>query len=181
MKTIKEGHFHRVAVSELEPSIQILPSPSSDIIKPQKPHPPPRSSANRTVVSGLWLHWKQLFSLTEGTSLPAVWATGSIDVWPQLHSHSWDITKQDQFSWYFLCRWGSLLTPHISAFFEKPMSFPQFPVSLWAKSALATSTSTSDPVYIVKVLFFIIFLMTLVTLLILAYRVFRSKSYWIRT
>ncbi|XP_059530981.1 LOW QUALITY PROTEIN: small integral membrane protein 42 [Myotis daubentonii] len=55
------------------------------------------------------------------------------------------------------------------------MSFPQFPAILWGKSTLATSTS--DPVYIVKVLFFIALLMTLVTLLILAYRVFRSKSY----
>ncbi|XP_054568043.1 small integral membrane protein 42 [Eptesicus fuscus] len=55
------------------------------------------------------------------------------------------------------------------------MSFPQFPAILWSKSTLPTSTS--DPVSIVKVLFLITLLMTLVALLILAYRVFRIKDY----
>ncbi|KAM9692394.1 small integral membrane protein 42 [Dama dama] len=54
------------------------------------------------------------------------------------------------------------------------MSSPQLPAFLWDKHTL-TST-ISDPVYLVKVLFFFTLLMTLVTLLILVWKVTKDKG-----
>ena len=130
-------------------------------------------------MSGLCLLWKQLFNLAEQTDLPVQlhWkengpmrATSSA-VW---HSFLSYYKGQDQFSWCFLGRVGSLLLPHISAVLEKPMSSPQLPAFSWDKHTL-TST-TSDPAYLVKVLFFFTLLMTLVTLLILVWKVTKDKG-----
>lgn len=93
---MKGGDAQRVEFSGLEPSIQTLASPSGDITKPQKPHPPPRSFASWTITSELWWHYEQLFNLAEQTSLPAqshpkengpTWSTGSTDKWPQPRTH----------------------------------------------------------------------------------------------
>lgn len=54
------------------------------------------------------------------------------------------------------------------------MSSPQLPVFSWDKGTFATATS--DPVYLVKVLFFLALLMILITLLVLAWKVTKEKS-----
>ncbi|XP_047412910.1 small integral membrane protein 42 [Sciurus carolinensis] len=54
------------------------------------------------------------------------------------------------------------------------MSSPQLPVFSWDKGTFASAIS--DPVYLVKVLFFFALLMTLITLLILAWKVTNDKS-----
>ncbi|XP_046284836.1 small integral membrane protein 42 [Marmota monax] len=54
------------------------------------------------------------------------------------------------------------------------MSSPQLPVFSWDKGTFATAIS--DPVYLVKVLFFSPLLMTLITLLILAWKVTKGNS-----
>ncbi|XP_075396881.1 small integral membrane protein 42 [Tenrec ecaudatus] len=54
------------------------------------------------------------------------------------------------------------------------MSSPQLPAFFWGKSTL--TTAISDPVYLVKVLFFFAFLMTLVTLLILVWKLTKGKD-----
>ncbi|KAL2771501.1 small integral membrane protein 42 [Daubentonia madagascariensis] len=54
------------------------------------------------------------------------------------------------------------------------MSSPQLPAFLWDKGTL--TTATSDPAYLVKVLFFFALLMTLVTLLILVWKVTKDKD-----
>ncbi|XP_054547148.1 small integral membrane protein 42 [Talpa occidentalis] len=58
------------------------------------------------------------------------------------------------------------------------MSSPQFPVFLWDKGTLLTVTD--DHAYLVKVLFFFVLLMTLVTLLILAWKLGKDKGNKIR-
>ncbi|XP_077607870.1 small integral membrane protein 42 [Crocuta crocuta] len=54
------------------------------------------------------------------------------------------------------------------------MSSSQLPALLWDKSTL--TTGISDPAYLVKVLFFFALLMTLVTLLILVWKVTKDKG-----
>ena len=141
--------------------------------------PTTQKSCQLNYMSGLCLLWKQLFNLAEQTDLPVqlhrkengpMWATSST-VW---HSFLSSYKGQDQFSSCFLGRVGSLFLPHISAVFEKPMSSPQLPAFLWDKHTL--TTTLSDPAYLVKVLFFFALLMTLVTLLILVWKVTRDKG-----
>ncbi|XP_073744335.1 small integral membrane protein 42 [Callorhinus ursinus] len=54
------------------------------------------------------------------------------------------------------------------------MSSSQLPAFLWDKGTL--TTTISDPTYLVKVLFFFALLMTLVTLLILVWKVTKDKG-----
>ncbi|XP_053462075.1 small integral membrane protein 42 [Nycticebus coucang] len=54
------------------------------------------------------------------------------------------------------------------------MSSPQLPAFLWDKGTL--TTVISDPAYLIKVLFFFALLMTLVTLLILVWKVTKDKG-----
>ncbi|XP_070123048.1 small integral membrane protein 42 [Equus przewalskii] len=54
------------------------------------------------------------------------------------------------------------------------MSSPQLPAFLWDKGARITAIS--DPAYLVKVLFFFALLITLVALLILAWKVIKDKG-----
>ncbi|KAM9241839.1 small integral membrane protein 42 [Dugong dugon] len=54
------------------------------------------------------------------------------------------------------------------------MSSPQLPAFLWDKGTL--TTVISDSAYVVKVLFFFAFLMTLVTLLILVWKLTKGKG-----
>lgn len=54
------------------------------------------------------------------------------------------------------------------------MSSPQLPAFLWDKGTL--TTAICDPAYLVKVLFFLILLMALVTLLVLVYKVTKDKA-----
>lgn len=163
---MKGGGAQKMEVSRHEPSGQTLALSSSDITKPQKPHLPLKGFAKWTNISGLYLHWKQLFNLAEQTAVPAqlirkendpMWATSI--VW---HSFLGYNKEQDQFSWCFLGCVGSLLLPYISALFEKCISSPQLPAFLWDKGTL--TTAISDPAYLVQVLSFISLLMTLLIL-----------------
>ncbi|XP_044771952.1 small integral membrane protein 42-like [Neomonachus schauinslandi] len=54
------------------------------------------------------------------------------------------------------------------------MSSSQLPAFLWDKGTL--TTAISDPAYLVKLLFFFALLMTLVTLLILVWKVTKDKG-----
>lgn len=54
------------------------------------------------------------------------------------------------------------------------MSSPQLPAFSWDKHTL--TSAISDPAYLVKVLFFFTLLMTLVTLLILVWKVTKDKG-----
>ena len=60
---MKGGGAQKMEVSGLEPSGQTLALSSSDITKPQKPRLPLRGFANWTIISELYLHWKQLSKL----------------------------------------------------------------------------------------------------------------------
>lgn len=55
------------------------------------------------------------------------------------------------------------------------MSSSQLPAFLWDKGTL--TTAISDPAYLVKVLFFFALLMTLVTLLLLVWKVTKDKGH----
>lgn len=82
--------------------------------------------------------------------------------------------EQAQCSWCFLGSVSYLPLPHNSLLFEKPMSSPQLPAFFWDKGTL--TTAISDSAYLVKVLFFFALLVTLVTLLILVWKVTKDKG-----